>query len=93
MKRHTPPPWLAVRIMPGRQAVPMECNVPGFVAEDQPAHRLDRRISCVPPDQPIVTGADNLDDEEDEHLELHAKELANATKHAERISRFHKSPA
>ncbi len=61
----------AVR-MTRRETVAVKSNMPHFIAQDQPAHRHDRRIIAVTADHAVVNGAHNLHNEQDQHFELHA---------------------
>jgi hypothetical protein len=71
------------RRMAGREAVTMEINVPSLIAENQPAHIGQRLISHMTAQDAVVSGADDLHDQEHEHFELHTQSPANGVEQLE----------
>src|SRR4030095_14689164 len=70
--------------MPGRESIAMKLDMLHLVAQDQFAHRLDRLVAAMLPNHPIISGAHDLHDEQDQHLELDSKQAPARVKHAKR---------
>ena len=77
-----PEPLDAARVE-GGETVAMKVDVPRFVAEDQLAHGRDRLVVTMPADDAVITGADDLDDEQHEHFELNAQRAPAPVEQAE----------
>jgi hypothetical protein len=54
-----------------------------FIAQNEGAHGGDRLIVAVPLNHSVVARTHDLDDEEDEHFELHAKPLPHPVEQSE----------
>lgn len=67
----------------------MKGYVPGLVAEDQAAHIRDGRVIAVVTDHPIVARADDLDDEQNQHLKLGIKQASALIEESKGIAVFH----
>jgi hypothetical protein len=82
MEAQLPKPSHSCR-MARRQSVAMEVDVPCFIAQNQFAHLREGLIADMATDQAVVAGADDLDDEQHEHFELHAKRASDRIEEAE----------
>jgi hypothetical protein len=69
--------------IPGDEAVAVKVDVTRLVAQDESAHRRDRLVAHVLPNDSIVARADDFDDEQDEHLELHTESAPTPVEPAE----------
>ena len=82
---HLPREPDALRIK-GSKAIPVKRDVPGFISEDQTAHVGDGLVAAVPSNHPVVTRADDLDDEQDQHFKLGIEDAATLVEKAEGIA-------
>src|SRR6266581_3218916 len=57
----------------GSQAITMKRYMPGFVPQDQRAHRLERLIIDMPSKHPIICGAHQFGQEENLKFKAHSQ--------------------